>query len=89
MVVSFMRSLQGRILQAHVTSSGIVIKKSKLYDFEKQTDFEQSITLFTRYVAGDRIGDTRQLTIFDLGTEEMPAPAQAHCSNVDTEDHVN
>lgn len=72
MLVSFMGSLKGRILQAHVTDSGLVIKKSKLYDFDKQVDFERSITLFTRHMASDRIGDTRQLTMFDLENKTVP-----------------
>ncbi|GAD95905.1 hypothetical protein PMAA_014700 [Paecilomyces variotii No. 5] len=65
MVVSFMNSLRGRILQAHVTDNELVINKSKLYDFDKQADFERSITLFTRHMACDRIGDTRQVVSFD------------------------
>lgn len=60
MVVSFMDSLQGRILQAHMTNSGLIIKKSKLYDFDRQADFEKSMTLFSRYMACDRIGNTRK-----------------------------
>jgi len=65
MVVSFMDSLQGRILQAHVTDSQLVIKKSKLYDFDEQADCKRSMTLFTQHMACDRIGNTRQIVSFD------------------------
>ncbi|KAJ9230638.1 hypothetical protein DTO271D3_6781 [Paecilomyces variotii] len=71
MVVSFMDSLQGRILQAHMTNSGLIIKKSKLHDFDRQADFEKSMTLFSRYMACDRIGNTRKFVKFDMNARDM------------------
>ncbi|KAL1872159.1 hypothetical protein Plec18167_006762 [Paecilomyces lecythidis] len=60
MVVSFMDSLQGRIVMANMTNDGLLIHKSKLYDFRTQEEFDASMPVFTRYMAGYRIGDTRQ-----------------------------
>ncbi|KAJ9235411.1 hypothetical protein DTO169E5_6127 [Paecilomyces variotii] len=73
MIFSFMNSFQGRVLQAHVTDSGISIKKSELYNFKTHTELEDSMTLFSRYMAGYRIGDTEKFVMFDIKAREIRA----------------
>lgn len=71
MIISFMNSFQGRILQAHVTDSELLIQKTKLHSFRTQSEFEQSMQLFLRYIASDRVGDTRQLVSLDLNAQKQ------------------
>lgn len=68
-----MNSFQGRVLQAHVTDNGISIKKSELYNFKTHTELEDSMTLFSRYMAGYRIGDTEKFVMFDIKAQEIRA----------------
>lgn len=83
MIFSFMDSFQGRVLQAHVTDNGISIKKSKLYNFKIQTELEDSMDLFSRYMAGYRIGDTRKFVVFDIKAQEIPtATAEVAAANI-------
>jgi hypothetical protein len=59
-------------LQAHITNRGLVVQKTKLYNFGIQTKFEESIALFSRYMACDRVGDTRKLVTFDINAQQIP-----------------
>lgn len=70
-----MGSMQGRILQSHVTNNGLVIRKTKLHSFQTLQDLKQSTDLFSRYMASDRVGDTRQFVSFDVESlPKMPVP---------------
>ncbi|KAJ9364437.1 hypothetical protein DTO280E4_1683 [Paecilomyces variotii] len=57
LLISFM-NFQGRILQAYATNDGLVIQKSKLCSFRTQEEFEKSMSLFLRWIASERVGDT-------------------------------
>ncbi|KAJ9396092.1 hypothetical protein DTO282F9_6935 [Paecilomyces variotii] len=61
------------ITPAHVTDNGISIKKSELYNFKTHTELEDSMTLFSRYMAGYRIGDTEKFVMFDINAQEIRA----------------
>ena len=70
MVVSSMGSKEGRIVQAHVTNSGVVVQKSKLYSFKSAKDLKNSGDLFSRYMASRRIGDTRRHVSLDINNHK-------------------
>ncbi|GAD97656.1 hypothetical protein NFIA_002260 [Paecilomyces variotii No. 5] len=72
MIFSFVNSFQRRVLQTRVTDNGISVQKSELYNFRTQNDFEDSVGLFSRYMASTRMGDTRKLVAFDIKAQEMP-----------------
>ncbi|KAJ9222823.1 hypothetical protein DTO169C6_4838 [Paecilomyces variotii] len=74
LVVSFMESFQGRIMQAHATEDGLLIQKTKLHSFRTQDEFDQSMPFFVRYTASDRVGDTKQRVLLDL-PREVQEPA--------------
>lgn len=58
MVFSFIGEKKGRILQAHFSYNGLVIRKSKLYDFSTAEKAKPHIELFLQYMASDTVGDT-------------------------------
>lgn len=60
MLFSFMGGTQGRILQAYTNNEGLVIQKSKLYDFSTLENFREFINLFLRYLTSNAVGDTQQ-----------------------------
>lgn len=58
MIFSFMGNQQGRILQAHFGKQGLVIRKSKLYDFSSEAKAEKPTELFLQYMASEIQGLT-------------------------------
>lgn len=61
MVFSFTGQRKGRILQAYESKEGLVIRKSKLFDFSTWEEAEKSINLFVQFMASDPVGDTKAL----------------------------
>ncbi|KAJ9267592.1 hypothetical protein DTO212C5_5950 [Paecilomyces variotii] len=72
LVISFMNSFQGRILQAHVTNNALLLQKSKLFTFRTKAEFHKSMSLFLRWIASDRVGNTHQQVRLDR-PQEKPA----------------
>lgn len=66
MLVSSMDSMEGRILQAHASDNGVIIRKTKLCSFKSRQDAMSSGDLFCRYIASQRIGDTRRYMAFNI-----------------------
>lgn len=67
-----MNSFQGRILQAHVTNNALLLQKSKLFTFRTKAEFHKSMSLFLRWIASDRVGNTHQQVRLDR-PQEKPA----------------
>lgn len=63
-------NFQGRILQAYATNDGLVIQKSKLCSFRTQEEFDKSISLFLRWIASERVGNTYKQVRLDPFQEE-------------------
>ncbi|KAL1847480.1 hypothetical protein Plec18170_008593 [Paecilomyces lecythidis] len=68
-----MKSFQGRILQAHVTNNALLIQKSKLLTFRTQEEFDRSMSLCLRWMASDRVGNTRKQVRLDRPQEKLAA----------------
>lgn len=73
-----MNSFQGRILQAHVTNNALLLQKSKLFTFRTKEEFHKSMSLFLRWIASDRVGNTHKQVQLDR-PQEKPADVKA-CS---------
>ena len=58
MVLSFMGNMQGRILHAHFNDKGLIIRKSRLYDFSTEEKADKSTELFLQYMASKMEGET-------------------------------
>ncbi|GAD99544.1 hypothetical protein NFIA_002260 [Paecilomyces variotii No. 5] len=76
LLISFMDSFHGRILQAHTTNDGLVIQKSRLCSFRTQQEFDKSMSLFLRWMASERVGNTHQQVQLDPSKGE-PADVKA------------
>lgn len=58
---STMGGWKARILQAHADQSGLVVRKTILYDFSTWVKASESFDVFLRLMSSAPIGDTRQL----------------------------
>lgn len=58
MLFSFMGKLKGRILQAHISEEGIVIRKSELFDFSTWEKAEPNLNIFLQFLGNTPKGGT-------------------------------
>ncbi|KAL4782563.1 hypothetical protein BJX76DRAFT_358827 [Aspergillus varians] len=61
MALSCFQNARARILQAFMTEAGLIIYKTKLYDFTDQENRDDAIEKCLSYMASTPIGDTKSL----------------------------
>jgi hypothetical protein len=67
MLFSYTGDKRGRILQAHMTATSFVSRRSKFYDFRPRVDAH--LDLFTRYMMGKLQGTTKILDRPEIRTK--------------------
>lgn len=68
---TFSDDLHGRILQAYYNETGLVIRKSKLYEFTTEEKCTQNLNFFLQYLTCSLEGSTR---IFDVNPTDPQIP---------------
>lgn len=68
---TFSDDLHGRILQAYYNETGLVIRKSKLYEFTTEEKCTQNLNFFLQYLNCSLEGPTR---IFDVNPTDPKIP---------------
>lgn len=85
MIFTFSDDQHGRNLQAHYDSEGLVIRKSKLYEFTTEEKCTQNLNFFLQYLTCSLEGPTRILdvTITHPKTPKAIEAAKASSATVD------